>query len=77
MLSGFADIFDVDYFIQQAKDFVHVVKELPKELASKIPVRVDCRKQKGHFDYIESVLPSLIKHQYVVITPAASQTPDR
>ncbi|XP_057861158.1 O-fucosyltransferase 13 isoform X2 [Cryptomeria japonica] len=75
--SGFADIFDVDYFIQRTKDFVHVVKELPKELASKKPVRVDCRKQKGHFDYIESVLPSLTKHQYIVITPAASQTPDR
>lgn len=77
--SGFADIFDIDYFIQQTKDFVHVIKELPKELALKEPVRVDCRKQKGegHFDYIESVLPSLIKHQYIIITPAASQSPDK
>lgn len=75
--SGFADIFDVDYFIQQMKGFVPVVKELPQALASKKPVRVDCRKQKGHFDYIESVLPSLVKHQYIIITPAASQKIDR
>lgn len=75
--SGFADIFDVDYFIQQMKGFVHVVKELPQGLASKKPVRVDCRKKKGHFDYIESVLPSLVKHQYIIITPAASQKIDR
>eukprot|EP01018_Ginkgo_biloba_P006825 Gb_38725 [translate_table: standard] len=75
--SGFADIFDEDYFIHQMEGFVHVVKELPKELALREPIRVDCRKQKGHFDYIESVLPSLLEHRYIVITPAASQRLDR
>lgn len=75
--SGFADIFDVDYFIQQTKGFVEVVKELPEELAFREPVRVDCNKRKGHFDYIESVLPSLLEHRYISITPAMSQRRDR
>ena len=30
--SDFADIFDVDYFIQQMEGFVHVVKELPEDM---------------------------------------------
>eukprot|EP01018_Ginkgo_biloba_P029945 Gb_39567 [translate_table: standard] len=75
--SDFADIFDVDYFIQQMEGFVHVVKELPEELAARKPVRVDCRKRKGHFDYIESVLPALLEHQFIVIAPAMSQRSDR
>ncbi|KAI3766742.1 hypothetical protein L2E82_16813 [Cichorium intybus] len=75
--SGFSDVFDVDYFIQQLKGFIEVVKELPAEIASKEPVRVDCSKRKGHFDYVESVLPSLLKHHYISITPAMSQRRDR
>ncbi|XP_023734247.1 O-fucosyltransferase 13 isoform X1 [Lactuca sativa] len=75
--SGFTDVFDVDYFIQQLKGFIKVVKELPAEIASKEPVRVDCSKRKGQFDYIESVLPSLLKHHYISITPAMSQRRDR
>ncbi|XP_076884472.1 O-fucosyltransferase 13-like isoform X1 [Bidens hawaiensis] len=75
--SGFADVFDVDYFIQQLKGFINVVKELPAEIASKEPVRVDCSKRKGQFDYVESVLPSLLQHRYISITPAMSQRRDR
>lgn len=75
--SGFADVFDVDYFIQQMNGFVQVVKELPAGIGSIEPFRVDCSKRKGHFDYIESVLPSLLEHQYISITPAMSQRRDR
>ncbi|GJT64623.1 O-fucosyltransferase 13 isoform X1 [Tanacetum coccineum] len=75
--SGFTDVFDVDYFIQQLKGFIEVVKELPAEIASREPVRVDCSKRKGQFDYVETVLPSLLKHRYISITPAMSQRRDR
>ncbi|KAJ6308812.1 hypothetical protein OIU76_018408 [Salix suchowensis] len=57
--------------------FIKVVKELPTEVALKEPFRVDCSKRKGQFDYIESVLPSLLKYQYISITPAMSQRRDR
>nr|GMC71244.1 O-fucosyltransferase 13 isoform X1 [Ipomoea batatas] len=76
-LSDFSDIFDVDYFIKQLKGFVKVVKKLPPEIASKEPFRVDCSKRKGLFDYAESVLPSLLEHRYIAITPAMSQRRDR
>ncbi|KAL5729553.1 O-fucosyltransferase 13 [Ranunculus cassubicifolius] len=69
--SGFADVFDADYFINEMKGFVTVVKSLPEEISSREPVRVDCSKRKGHFDYIESVLPVLLEHHYISITPAA------
>ncbi|KAL9254213.1 O-fucosyltransferase 13-like protein [Drosera capensis] len=75
--SGFADVFDVDYFIQQTAGFVHIVKELPPEMSSVSPFQVDCRKRKGQFDYIETVLPSLLEHHYISITPAMSQRRDR
>ncbi|KAJ9179058.1 hypothetical protein P3X46_010882 [Hevea brasiliensis] len=75
--SGFADVFDVDYFIQHINGFVKVVKELPPDIASKEPFQVDCSKRKGQFDYIESVLPSLLEHRYISITPAMSQRRDR
>ncbi|KAK2974386.1 hypothetical protein RJ640_021242 [Escallonia rubra] len=75
--SGFADVFDVDYFIQRMNRFVKVAKELPAEIASKEPFRVDCSKRKGQFDYIESVLPSLLEHRYISMTPAMSQRRDR
>uniref|UniRef100_A0A2C9W1N1 O-fucosyltransferase family protein n=1 Tax=Manihot esculenta TaxID=3983 RepID=A0A2C9W1N1_MANES len=75
--SGFADVFDVDYFIQQVNGFVKVVKELPPEIVSKEPFQVDCRKRKGQLDYIESILPSLLEHHYISITPAMSQRRDR
>ncbi|EEF44775.1 conserved hypothetical protein [Ricinus communis] len=75
--SGFADVFDVDYFIQQINGFVKVVKELPPEIASKEPFRVDTSKRKGQFDYIESILPSLLEHHYISLTPAMSQRRDR
>ncbi|KAG5566596.1 hypothetical protein RHGRI_002226 [Rhododendron griersonianum] len=75
--SGFADVFDVDYLIQQMNGFVKVVEELPAEIASKEPVQVDCSKRKGQFDYAESVLPSLLKHDYISLTPAMSQRRDR
>ncbi|XP_041016982.1 O-fucosyltransferase 13 isoform X3 [Juglans microcarpa x Juglans regia] len=75
--SGFADVFDVEYFIHQMNGFVKVVKELPSEIASKEPFQVDCSKRKGQFDYIESVLPSLLEHHYISITPAMSQRRDR
>ncbi|KAE9621318.1 hypothetical protein Lal_00023601 [Lupinus albus] len=75
--SGFADVYDVDYFIQNMNGFVKVVKELPPEIASKEPVRVDCSKRKGQFDYVESILPSLLEHKYISITPAMSQRRDR
>ncbi|VFQ66238.1 unnamed protein product [Cuscuta campestris] len=71
------DIFDVDYFINQLDGFVKVVKELPAEIASKEPFRVDCSKRKGIFDYVENVLPSLLEHHYIAITPAMSQRRDR
>ncbi|CAK9158450.1 unnamed protein product [Ilex paraguariensis] len=75
--SGFADVFDVDYFIEQMNGFVEVLKELPAEIASKEPVHVDCSKRKGQFDYVESILPSLLEHHYISITPAMSQRRDR
>ncbi|XP_039060218.1 O-fucosyltransferase 13-like [Hibiscus syriacus] len=75
--SGFADVFDVDYFIKKMNGFVKVVKELPPEISLKEPYRVDCSKRKGQFDYIESVLPSLLKYHYISITPAMSQRRDR
>ncbi|XP_068648712.1 O-fucosyltransferase 13 isoform X2 [Aristolochia californica] len=75
--SGFADVFDVDYFIQQLEGFVEVTKELPPEIASKEPFRVDCSKRKGPFDYVESILPFLLKHHFIAITPAMSQRRDR
>ncbi|KAF7843272.1 O-fucosyltransferase 13-like isoform X1 [Senna tora] len=75
--SGFADVYDVNYFIQQMNGFVKVVKQLPPEIASKEPVPVDCSKRKGQFDYVESVLPSLLEHKYISITPAMSQRRDR
>lgn len=76
-LSGFTDVFDVDYFIQQLNGFIEVAIELPPEIASKQPYRVNCSKRKGHFDYIESVLPSLLEHRFISITPAMSQRRDR
>ncbi|KAE7997342.1 hypothetical protein FH972_001985 [Carpinus fangiana] len=75
--SGFADVFDVEYFIQQMNGFIKVVQELPPEIASKEPFRVDCSKRKGQFDYVESVLPSLLEHHYISFTPAMSQRRDR
>lgn len=75
--SGFADVFDVDYFIQKMSGYIEVVKELPKDIASKEPFKVDCSKRKGQFDYIESVLPSLLEHHYISFTPAMSQRRDR
>ncbi|KAF9615125.1 hypothetical protein IFM89_022055, partial [Coptis chinensis] len=75
--SGFADVFDVDYFIQEMKNYITVLKTVPEEIALREPVRVDCSKRKGHFDYIESVLPLLLEHRYISITPAASQRRDR
>ncbi|XP_009384303.2 O-fucosyltransferase 13-like isoform X1 [Musa acuminata AAA Group] len=75
--SGFADVFDVDYFIQQTKGFVELVKELPEEIASREPYRVDCSKRKGQFDYVEAVLPALLEHRYISLTPAISQRRDR
>ncbi|CAO2815273.1 unnamed protein product [Amaranthus hypochondriacus] len=75
--SGFADVFDVDHFIQQMNGFIHVVKELPPELASKAPFLVDSRKRKGQFDYVETVLPLLLEHQYISFTPQMSQRRDR
>ncbi|XP_012573038.1 O-fucosyltransferase 13 isoform X2 [Cicer arietinum] len=75
--SGFADVYDVDYFIQHMNGFVKVVKTLPPEIVTKEPVQVDCSKRKGQFDYVESVLPSLVKHKYISITPAMSQRRDR
>uniref|UniRef100_A0A2N9GD14 O-fucosyltransferase family protein n=1 Tax=Fagus sylvatica TaxID=28930 RepID=A0A2N9GD14_FAGSY len=57
--------------------FIKVVKELPPEIASKEPFQVDCSKRKGQFDYVESVLPSLLEHHYISITPAMSQRRDR
>ena len=77
LLSGFADVFDVDYFIQQMDGYVKVVKDLPPEIASREPFRVDTSKRKGQFDYIESILPSLLEHHYISITPAMSQRRDR
>uniref|UniRef100_A0A0E0AY85 O-fucosyltransferase family protein n=1 Tax=Oryza glumipatula TaxID=40148 RepID=A0A0E0AY85_9ORYZ len=75
--SGFADVFDVDYFIEQTRGYVEVVKDMPEEIASKEPFKVDCSKRKGHFDYVETVLPALLEHQYISLTPAMSQRRDR
>lgn len=70
-------MFDVDYFIQKMSGYIEVVKELPKGIASKEPFKVDCSKRKGQFDYIKSVLPSLLEHHYISFTPAMSQRRDR
>jgi hypothetical protein len=76
-VSGFADVFDVDYFIEQTRGYVEVVKEMPDEISLKEPVKVDCRKRKGPFDYVETVLPALLEHRYISLTPAVSQRKDR
>ncbi len=76
-VSGFADVFDVDYFIEQTRGYVEVVKDMPEEIASKEPFKVDCSKRKGHFDYVETVLPALLEHQYISLTSAMSQRRDR
>lgn len=70
-------MFDVDYFIEQTRDFIHVVRDLPEDISSRDPIRVDCSKRKGQFDYVEHVLPFLLKHRYISITPAMSQRRDR
>ena len=57
--------------------YVQVVKEVPAEFVSKEPFRVDCSKRKGQFDYVETVLPQLLEHRYISITPAMSQRRDR
>ncbi|VVA97762.1 unnamed protein product [Arabis nemorensis] len=75
--SGFADVFDVDYFIQKMSGYIKVVKDLPTDIASKQPFRVDCSKRKGQFDYRESILPLLLEHRYISLTPAMSQRRDR
>lgn len=75
--SGFADVFDVDYFVRQTEGYVEIIKELPEEIALREPFRVDCSKRKGLFDYVESVLPALLEHRYISITPAMSQRRDR
>lgn len=75
--SGFADVFDVDYFIEQTKGYVEVVTDMPEEISLKEPFNVDCRKRKGHFDYVETVLPALLEHRYISLTPAMSQRKDR
>lgn len=58
---------------------MHVVRELPEDIAitHKDPIMVDCRKRKEKFDYIEEVLPYLLKYKYISITPAMSQRRDR
>lgn len=71
------DVFDVDYFIEQTRGYVEVVKDLPAEIASREPFKVDCSKRKGHFDYVETVLPALLEHQYISLTPAMNQRRDR
>lgn len=75
--SDFADIFDVNFFINQTKGLVHVVKELPEALTSVQPFFINCWKRKAPFDYIEEVLPALQNHKVVIIRPAASQRSDR
>ncbi|XBI37778.1 hypothetical protein VPH35_123002 [Triticum aestivum] len=75
--SGFADVFDVDHFIEQTRGYVEVVKDMPEEISLKEPFKVDCRKRKGHFDYVETVLPALLEHRYISLTPAMSQRKDR
>ncbi|XP_013585889.1 PREDICTED: uncharacterized protein At1g04910-like isoform X1 [Brassica oleracea var. oleracea] len=75
--SGFGDVFDVDYFIQKMNGFIKVVKDLPTDISSKEPFRVDCSKRKGQFDYRETILPLLLEHHYISLTPAMSQRRDR
>ena len=70
-------MFDVDYFIQKMNGFIKVVKDLPTDISSKEPFRVDCSKRKGQFDYRETILPLLLEHHYISLTPAMSQRRDR
>ena len=70
-------MFDVDYFIQKMNGFIKVVKDLPTDTPSKEPFRVDCSKRKGQFDYRETILPLLLEHHYISLTPAMSQRRDR
>ncbi|KAF9613892.1 hypothetical protein IFM89_012440 [Coptis chinensis] len=39
--SGFADVFDVDYFIQEMKNYITVLKTVPEEIALREPNQVD------------------------------------
>lgn len=54
-----------------------IAKDLPAEIASKEPFHVDCSKRKEQFDYLKTVLPSLLEHRYISFTPAMSQRRDR
>ena len=75
--SGFADIFDVDFFLESVDGWVEVLRELPVGLGFLEPVVITCHKATGAFDYVESLLPLLLQHQVILLRPAASQRADR
>ncbi|KAG0453712.1 hypothetical protein HPP92_025016 [Vanilla planifolia] len=64
-------------FVKQTEGFVNIVRELPEDVTSREPFKVDCSKRNGNFDYIESVLPALLIHRFISITPAMAQRRDR
>lgn len=75
--SGFADIFDVDYFRQRVRGWVDVVQELPASMAKREPVVITCRKsENGSFDYKKALLPLLLQHRVILLRPLASQRSD-
>ena len=67
----------MDFFINQTKGYVHVVKELPEDLQHVQPILLNCPKRKAPFDYVEEVLPVLTRNKVVILRPAASQRSDR
>lgn len=66
-ITGFADVFDVDHFIQRTKGICDIVMESPEEIASREQLRVDYSSCKGLFDYIETVLATLLERRYIFV----------
>lgn len=75
--SGFAQLFDVDFFLEGVRGWVEVLRELPAAMASKEPVAITCKKGRDPFDYKKELLPLLLRHKLILLRPSANQRGDR
>ncbi|OAY66871.1 Uncharacterized protein ACMD2_11734, partial [Ananas comosus] len=70
--SNFADVFDVDYFIEKMKGFVAIVKGLPEEIASEEPFKVDCTSERAILTMLRACfLPSWSITMYLLHAKAS------